>query len=337
MKALSIENINKSFGQTKVLRDFNLKIGAGQITALTGESGSGKSTILRLIAGLETLDSGTIKLDNKPIEQITPRKRKIGFVFQDLALFPHLTVKKNILFGYKGNNAQARLEELLHLTNLDGLINRYPHEISGGQQQRVALARALASSPELLLMDEPFSSLDERIKNRVRADILSIIKRLGITTIIVTHHASDAFAIADEVAILNEGKLLQFGSPSQIYKYPNNQYVAELFGAGIFIPVTINKNMVSSPFGSFKSEQKIVLTRGTLFIRPESVGIVQKDKGHIQGIIKQKAFKGPHDVLLIQDKQQQVYFELETERTSLNTSDRISLILNLNELIIFPD
>ncbi|MEQ8365008.1 MAG: ABC transporter ATP-binding protein [Cyclobacteriaceae bacterium] len=337
MKALSIENINKSFGQTKVLSDFNLKIGEGQITALTGESGSGKSTILRLIAGLEILDSGTIKLDNKSIEQISPRKRKIGFVFQDLALFPHLTVKKNILFGYNGSNAQARLEELLLLTNLNGLENRYPHEISGGQQQRVALARALASSPELLLMDEPFSSLDERIKNKVRAEILSIIKRLGITTIIVTHHASDAFAIADEVAILSEGKLLQFGSPSQIYKHPNNQYVAELFGSGIFIPATVNENTLNSPFGSFKVEQKYLPKGGTLFIRPESVRLGQKDEGHIQGIIKQKSFKGPHDVLLVEDHRQQFSFELETERTHLETGNHVSLLFDLNELIIFPD
>ncbi|MFT6856445.1 MAG: iron(III) transport system ATP-binding protein [Cyclobacteriaceae bacterium] len=337
MKALSLENINKSYGRTQVLKNFDLEVIGGEITALTGESGSGKSTILRLIAGLEELNSGSIKLADQSIDQISPRKRKIGFVFQDLALFPHLTVKKNILFGFHDTNKEERLSELLQLTDLAGLEKRYPHEISGGQQQRVALARALASSPELLLMDEPFSSLDERIKSKVRTEILAIIKRLGITTIIVTHHPADAFAIADKIAILSEGKLLQYDSPSNIYKHPKNKYVSELFGSGILIPATSHEKLVSTSFGQFEINQTTLSNNFTIFIRPESVRIMKDLSGDINGKIIQKSFNGPHDLLSIQDEKKECSFKFETERTHLKVGDNISLKLDKNKIIVFND
>ncbi|OCA85836.1 ABC transporter [Bacillus sp. FJAT-27225] len=213
---VEIRNLEYKYKNAKeaVIKDFSLDIEKGEIVSILGESGSGKSTILRLIAGLETPGNGTIVLGGETVcddhDIVPPEKRGIGFVFQDYALFPHMTVEKNILFGLKKKTRKEkreRLEEMLELVNLTGYAKRYPHELSGGQQQRVALARALAPKPSLLILDEPFSNLDAGLQEKIRGELREIIKQTGITSIFVTHDKEDAQAMADRIVYIENGKV----------------------------------------------------------------------------------------------------------------------------------
>lgn len=222
---IEIERLNFRYQKSheRIIKNFSLKIASGEIISIFGESGSGKSTILRLIAGLEIPESGIIKVKNRIMVDdsnfVNPENRGIGMVFQDYALFPHKTVEGNIRFGLNRLSKpeqNARVKEVLGLVNLDAYIKRYPYELSGGQQQRVALARALASKPALLLMDEPFSNLDRELQNKIRDELNIILKQTSTTTIFVTHDREDAKALADRVIILNKGEIVKIGESKVI-------------------------------------------------------------------------------------------------------------------------
>ncbi len=239
---LRIEKLSKYFNKKDgfVLNDINIAIEKGKIVAIVGESGCGKTTLIRLVAGLETPDCGTITIHNTMVASnqifINPEKRNVGLVFQDYALFPHLTVFQNIIYSIsKFNNKEKRVKEVLKLVNLSGYETRYPHQLSGGQQQRVAIARALAPKPKILLFDEPFSNLDIMLRLQLREEIFEIIKKIGITAIFVTHDTQDATAISDEIIILQAGKIIQQGETIELYKKPKNVYVASLFGAIVYL------------------------------------------------------------------------------------------------------
>lgn len=336
MKTLQIDHISKSFGHHPILWDLSLAISKGKITALTGESGSGKTTLLRIIAGLENPDQGTIRLGDEEVTHLPPNKRKIGFVFQNLALFPHMRVQENIGFAIQKSKAekQRQIAELLKLTGLEGLEARYPHELSGGQQQRVALARALATEPEVLLMDEPFSNLDEALKTRVRFEIKAIIKKLEITTVLVTHHATDAFMIADEVVILQDGVILQKGSPSEIYQQPKSQYVSDFFGSSVILAGTSTSEGIQTPFGLITLHAPSTEKPFQVFIRPENITLHTKS-GNLAGVVKEKTFKGPHEILMISDASGQHQFELETEHSEFQIGDRIFLQAREEKMLLF--
>ena len=213
---LYLEDIWFKYDKDFILKGVDFQIKKGETVAIIGESGSGKSTILRIIAGFERPQKGIVRLENTVLTSkkhfILPEKRHIGFVFQDYALFPHMTVKQNIEFAQKG-----RTQEMLNLVNLKGYENRYPHELSGGQQQRLALARTLATNPKLLLLDEPFSNLDELLKNKIRHDLKNILIKAGITSILVTHDRNDALALADKIIILEKGKIKYIDNIQKIY------------------------------------------------------------------------------------------------------------------------
>lgn len=220
IKGLDFKYKNSS---EKTIKDFSINIEKGEIISIFGESGSGKSTVLRIISGLEGPSSGRIKIDNRIIVDdntfILPEKRGVGMIFQDYALFPHMTVSQNVKFGLKNMNKKEkneRLEEVLELVNLENYKDRYPHELSGGQQQRVAIARALAPNPSLLLLDEPFSNLDTDLQSKIRGELKKIIKHTGLTAIFVTHDRDDSKAIADRVVILKCGKIVQLGNPREV-------------------------------------------------------------------------------------------------------------------------
>lgn len=240
MYKLEVNNVSKSFDEVKVLSNCSFTVNNDEIVALLGESGSGKSTLLRIIAGFEVADNGEVGLNDKLLlganVYIKPEHRNIGFIFQDYALFPHLSVEKNIGFGIKDKSKLiAKVDELLEVFELNQQRKSKPSDLSGGQQQRVAIARALAVNPDLLLLDEPFSNLDQNLRRKVRQEILKIHRSFKIPMILVTHDPDDALELADKVAVLQYGEIIQIGKPSDIYFNPVNEYVASLFGDGTWV------------------------------------------------------------------------------------------------------
>jgi sulfate/thiosulfate transport system ATP-binding protein len=237
--SIEVRNVSKSFGDFHALDDVSVDIGSGQLTAVLGPSGGGKSTLLRIIAGLETADSGTVLIDGTDVTNVAARDRGIGFVFQHYAAFTHMTVWDNVAFGLKvAKSPKARIAqrvgELLKLVHLDGLANRYPSELSGGQRQRMALARALAVEPGLLLLDEPFGALDVKVRQELREWLRRLHDEVHTTTIFVTHDQEEAMEIADQIIVINAGRVEQAGTPDQLYDHPANDFVMGFLG-----PVTV--------------------------------------------------------------------------------------------------
>lgn len=235
MTFLTLSNLEKSFGPTRVVKDFNLDVAAGEFISLLGPSGCGKTTVLRMVAGFEPADAGRIVIDGRDVAGLGPRQRDIGMVFQAYALFPNLTVAQNVGFGLKvkgtpASRIAARVEEMLTLIGLPEMGARYPYQLSGGQQQRVALARALAPSPKVLLLDEPLSALDAKIRVSLRTQIREIQKQLGITTIFVTHDQEEALSLSDRIVVMNQGIAEQVGTPHEIYNAPRTRFVANFVG-----------------------------------------------------------------------------------------------------------
>jgi sulfate/thiosulfate transport system ATP-binding protein len=265
---IAVENISKCFGNFQAVDRATLEIGQGSLIALLGPSGSGKSTLLRLMAGLETPDEGRLWLAGRDATRQTVRERNIGFVFQNYALFKHLTIGQNIAFGLEirsisGSKVKKKVAELLDLIQLSGLGDRYPAQLSGGQRQRVALARALAIEPKILLLDEPFGALDAKVRKDLRAWLRQLHDRSHVTTVFVTHDRSDAMAVADKIAIMNKGYIEQVGTPSEIYHRPANAFVMGFIG-----PV----NVLPSSLNIFQNK-RFETTSPQMFLRPQDIAI----------------------------------------------------------------
>ncbi|MDP9809672.1 putative spermidine/putrescine transport system ATP-binding protein [Rhizobium tibeticum] len=244
MAFLELANLKKSFGNTQVVHDFNMQIEKGEFISFLGPSGCGKTTVLRMIAGFETPSAGRIAIGGKEQNSLKPNKRNIGMVFQAYALFPNMTVHDNVAFGLKVAGAQTteidqRVKEMLALIKLDHLADRYPYQLSGGQQQRVALARALAVRPQVLLLDEPLSALDAKIRVSLREEIRAIQQKLGITTVFVTHDQEEALSISDRIVVMNAGRADQIGTPFEIYNTPATRFVASFVGTLNMIEATV--------------------------------------------------------------------------------------------------
>ena len=246
MVSVALRNITKFYGDVMALDNISFKAESSQITVLLGPSGCGKTTTLKIIAGFLPPDKGQVFFDNKLVNDVPPQERNIGFVFQNIALFPHLTVYDNIAFGlevrrWDKEKIDARVHELLHLLRLDGLEKRYPRELSGGQQQRVGLARALSPQPNVLLLDEPLSSLDANLRESLKFEIQRIQRETKVTAIYVTHDLAEAFSIGDKIIVINNGKIIQEGSPVDIYFYPKNRFVAKFLRISNFIKGTVTE------------------------------------------------------------------------------------------------
>ncbi|MEQ9402938.1 MAG: ABC transporter ATP-binding protein [Cyclobacteriaceae bacterium] len=331
---LVVNNIHKSFNRLQVLKDVSLQVKKGEIMALTGESGCGKSTLLRIISGLERADMGSVYLNGNDISSLSPEKRHFGFVFQNLSLFPHLSVEDNIQFAIPGKKRNRnQLMNLLSMTGMEGLEKRFPHELSGGQQQRVAFARALAIDPEVLILDEPFSSLDELLKEKIREEIFAVLRELRITTIMVSHQAFDSFLIADQLVVMKSGEVLQTGSPSEVYRHPVSEYVSIFFGASVILRGIRESDTAHTAFGDFTLEG--LPANFSLCIRPENIEITDPSSFNISGQVKYKQFKGPHDVLTIKSLHDETVFSFETERTQYQPGDRIFLRVPQDKIMIF--
>jgi iron(III) transport system ATP-binding protein len=306
MSLLELSNISYAYGAHQVVSGLSLQLARGQIGCLLGPSGCGKTTVLRCIAGFEHVSGGAIRLDNEVISSpdvhVPAERRRIGMVFQDYALFPHLTVADNVAFGLRGASArekEARVNELLLTVGLAGHGFRHPHELSGGQQQRVALARALAPRPRLLLLDEPFSNLDVDLRERLALEVRSILRAEGTTAILVTHDQNEAFALADQIGIMHEGRLQQWDTAYNLYHTPSNRFVADFVGQGVFLPGElvdarhIRIELGTLPVALMTGGDKAALGRGSqvsVLLRPDD--ITHDDDSQLKAEVIAKAFRG---------------------------------------------
>ena len=291
---LYIDGLSVAYDGPPVLHDVSLDVAAGEMIALLGPSGCGKTTLLRTIAGLERQMAGTIRLGERTLGDsysfIPPEKRRIGMVFQDGALFPHLDVGQNVAYGLpRSERRSGRVAETLDLVGLGGLEDRRPGSLSGGQQQRVALARALAPHPGVLLLDEPFSSLDTSLRVQVRSEIHHLLLELGVTTVFVTHDQEEAFVLGDRVAVLNEGQIAQVGSPDDLYRRPVDQWVATFVGDANLLPVADASGTCDTAVGpvSVASDADEMVGRVTggpadLLVRPEDLRLDEGSTGTVE-------------------------------------------------------
>jgi len=341
--ALTIKHLKKKFegADNFVLNDISIDVLESEIIALTGESGCGKTTLLRTIAGFEDIQEGVISISGNEItskkHKTKPELRNVGMVFQDLALFPHMNVSKNIAYGINKLNKAVqseRIAEVINLTNLNGLENRYPHELSGGQKQRVALARALVAKPKILLMDEPFSNLDEILKVKVRHEIKSILKKSGMTTIMVTHDSQDAFSLADRIAIMKNGELIQIDAPKTLFDQPKNPYVARFFGEISMLSGTKCEQGIATKFGVIPISTHYDISK--IGIRPNAMLINMKEKGFLSGKIADIQYLGEYFDYQITSKDKTEHIHIRSIDQIYNIGDHISFSVTRNQIKIFP-
>ncbi len=281
MSRIACKGIWKSFGNTRVLEGLDLEVPDGAVVTVLGASGSGKTTLLRLIAGFERPDSGTILIDDEVVDSarhfVAPERRRIGYVAQEGDLFPHLTVARNIGFGLaRRERTSGRIEELLELVGLKGLGGRYPHELSGGQQQRVALARALAPHPRVVLLDEPFSSLDASLRASLRFDVMRILREQRATTVFVTHDQAEALSVADLVGIMSGGRIRQFAPPEELYSRPIDPTVAQFLGEANLLRGRAARGAVETALGTLPlgdGNRSSLVGPVLVLVRPEQISI----------------------------------------------------------------
>ena len=313
----------------------------GEILCLLGPSGCGKTTILRAIAGFEPVRSGQLflsgQLVSSPDVMIPTENRRVGMVFQEYALFPHLRVQDNIAFGLRHlarSERTARVQEMLRLTGLEGFERRYPHELSGGQQQRVALARALVQNPVVLLLDEPFSNLDPDMAGRMRQELHDLLRRTKTTTLLVTHDHDEAFAMADRIAVLNQGRLEQFDTPEMMYHMPATPFVADFVGQADFIPGTVSQGMVHTELGEFSNT--IECEDGTavvVMIRPDDIHLIPTEGARSRVLSRQ--FHGSENLYTVSLPSGQIVHSSEGSTSLYQTGTTVELHVLATHTVLF--
>ena len=295
---IRLDGVTKRFGDAVAVDGASLCVARGELVALLGPSGCGKTTLLRLIAGFEHPDGGTVAVDGRDVAGgsawVPPEARKVGMVFQDYALFPHLTVWANVGFGLPRRRRAGRVPELLRIVGLDGLGKRYPHELSGGQQQRVALARALAPAPSLVLLDEPWSNVDPFLRESLRAEVAEIIRPLGVTVLLVTHDREEAFSFADRIALMRDGAIVQQGTAEELYFAPESRWAAEFVGAANVLTGRVVGGRVETALGAFPANGATTATAARVLVRPELLELEPSPAG--AGEVVAREFRG-HDVV----------------------------------------
>jgi len=323
------------------IQDISFGAREGEILCLLGPSGCGKTTILRAIAGFEPVRSGQIflsgQLVSSPDRMMPTEERRVGMVFQEYALFPHLCVHDNIAFGLRHlsrSDRKARVQDMLRLTGLEGFERRYPHELSGGQQQRVALARALVQNPVVLLLDEPFSNLDPDMASRMRQELHDLLRRMKTTTILVTHDHDEAFAMADRIAVLNQGRLEQFDTPETIYHMPATPFVADFVGQADFIPGTVSNGMVHTELGEFpntlecKEGDSVVV-----MIRPDDIHLVPTRSASSRVLSRQ--FRGSENLYAVRLPSGQVVHSSQGSTSVYQEGTAVELRVLASHTVLF--
>ena len=318
---LQIQGISKSYGKQNVLQNFNLDVDNGEIISVVGSSGSGKTTLLRLISGLESLDSGQITLKNKTVNSdnifTRPEDRDCSLVFQDYALFPNMSMRQNIYFGKNSESNREKIEQLIEITDIESILEKFPHQCSGGEQQRVALVRSLAIDPSLILMDEPLSNLDQSLKANLALVIRNLLKQFKITAIIVTHDIADAMEISDRIIVIDKGEVMQNGLPNELYNNPQSKKIALLFGDTNFIPLDMFPDSKNKFFDTETNKNWIS-------IRPNQFSLYDEDMAS-----GKKVFVGK--IESIREVASEHKIELECKELSLKVSLGLQIELSIGQ------
>ncbi len=342
---LSIENLSAAYDHSSpVVSDVSFNLLEGELGCLLGPSGCGKTTILRAISGFQDIGSGQIKLAGQTLstpKRITPpEQRNVGMVFQDHALFPHLNIGRNIAFGLHKldkSKRESQVDKMLELVGMQAHRDAYPHEISGGQSQRVALARALAPEPSLLLMDEPFSNLDTALRESLGYEVRQLLKETGITAIMVTHDQYDAFALGDQIGVIADGELKQWGSSFDLYHTPKSRFVANFIGDGLFVKGhMLNETTVVTSFGEVRGEAANAGFVGQdieLLLRPDDVRY--DPDGPIRGTVERKAFKGAQTLYTIRTDSGESLLSLVPSHDDHEIGDQIQVDIDADHLVCF--
>lgn len=321
-----------------------MHVNTGSLVCLLGPSGCGKTTVLRSIAGFQPLDDGEILINNRSVSlpgyTLPPEKRRLGMVFQDYALFPHLNIADNVAFGLRRlskQNASATVAAMLDIVGLSDMGDRFPHELSGGQQQRVALARALAPQPDLILMDEPFSNLDVELRERLSSEVRHILKKQGITAVLVTHDQQEAFALGDQVGVMCDGKLLQWDTPYNLYHEPNCKFVADFIGQGIFLDGTLTApDTVDTEVGSYQGDRAYDWPIGSsieVLLRPDDV--IPDPENSLQAKVSHKAFKGAEILYTLELPSGNHVLSLFPSHANHSIGDTVGIRIEADHLVAF--
>lgn len=302
---VSLTGVTKSFGDLTAVRDLELDVSQGEFLSMLGPSGSGKTTVLRMIAGFEDVTSGTIRIGGEDVTRIPPHRRPVNTVFQDYALFPHLTIAENVAYGLRvrgqsKRERQAAVDAALAQVRLDHVASRLPHQLSGGQRQRIALARALILRPRVLLLDEPLGALDKQLREEMQIELKSIQREVGITFIFVTHDQEEALTLSDRVAVFNDGRIEQIGSAREVYEYPRTEFVARFLGLSNIIPA--------------ETAQRLTGTAAAISIRPERVRLLAPDE------------QGSRDDVVVEGHVAEIVYTGPTTRVIVDGIDGLRLI-----------
>ena len=347
---LALTKVEHRYGAVPTFADLDLSLASGEICCLLGPSGCGKTTALRCIGGFERVAAGRIAIDGAVVSEaggthLPPERRRIGMVFQDFALFPHLDVARNVAFGIADQaGAAARAAELLAAVGLEWAGERWPHELSGGQQQRVALARALAPAPRLLLLDEPFSNLDAGLREVLAADVRAILKAAGTTAVFVTHDQHEAFAMADRIAVMNDGRIQQIASAYNLYHRPANRFVADFIGQGVLVEATVlAPRRLRTDIAEVDCREAIRLAdsgepclagaRVTVLLRPDDV--VHDDASPVKALVRAKAFRGAEILYTLQLHSGAIVLALVPSHHNHAIDEPIGIRLELDHVIAF--
>ena len=343
---LEINDLHCGYNGKSVVNGVSFTIAAGSVNCLLGPSGCGKTTVLRAIAGFEKVSGGEILLGGSCVSSIEktvpPEQRGVGMVFQDYALFPHLNIEKNIHFGLREGSwreRNSRVKELLQLVGLEGHEKRYPHELSGGQQQRVALARALAPKPRLLLMDEPFSNLDVDLRERLAIDIREILKSQGTAALFVTHDQHEAFVMGERIGVMNDGRILQWDSPFNLYHEPVARFVADFIGQGRFLDGRlVEPDTVDTAIGRINGNRAYrwpIGSRVEILLRPDDI-VLKEDDG-IPCEIKDLHFRGAETLFTLKLSSGEELLSLMPSRYDYAIGQEIGAVVDLDHLVLFQD
>ncbi|MEM8856774.1 MAG: ABC transporter ATP-binding protein [Chloroflexota bacterium] len=333
MTYIRLQNVHKSYGQTHAVKGVDLNFPKSAITVLLGHSGCGKTTSLRLVAGLERPDSGDIWIGDQQVSGgqawVSATNRKIGMVFQDYALFPHLTVAQNIGFGIpklSANERKKRTADLLDLVGLMGMEDRYPHQLSGGQQQRVALARALAPAPEVMLLDEPFSNLDASLRQTMREEVRNILHQTQVTTVFVTHDQEEALRLADELVVMDKGHVLQTGPPEVVYSYPNSIQVAEFLAKVNVLEGNAVNGSVETSLGRLQLHNEELAGPVEVVLLPESIEVIPNPIG--ETTVESISYFGFHQLVTLKLQDGNTIQARTWSYANLSTGDSVQAVVN---------